>query len=326
MLEGMTSPPFLRSTSIAPSSEPPTAAPLGVLPAQAPPPEISEPSEAPRLYALASILGKVEADARAAHEARVSGTARGSITGLSKVDLELNGAFPEGVTVLLGNTGAGKTAFALQAAASNPYPALFVSCEMAPEELLRRHAARVCRQYLNRFKSGEMAPESVLAHMRQAIEAAPLLSIVDATRAFASPRFLRDAAEIARGDARHLLIVIDSLHSWARGLAEGSEYDVLGEALTELRILSRTTQSAVLIVSEQNRASAGKGGVNSGAGHRQIEYGAEVVIDLQRAENAQADGAGEVDVSLKLAKNRHGAAGKSIALKFNGALQSFREA
>jgi replicative DNA helicase len=281
--------------------------------------------EKPRHYQLSQILGKVEADARAAHEARTTGQPRGSRTGLSKVDQELNGAFPEGASVILGNTGAGKTAFALQVAATNPYPALFVSCEMAPAELLRRHAARVCNQYLNRFKSGEMAPETVVAHMRHAIEAAPLLSIVDATRAFASRKYLRDCAEIARGDAAHLLIVIDSLHSWSRGLGEGSEYDVLGEALAELRMLSHTTQSAVLIVSEQNRASAGKGDVNSGAGHRQIEYGAEIVIALQRAENALADGAGEADVTLKFAKNRHGAAGKSVALKFNGALQSFRE-
>lgn len=283
--------------------------------------------EEPRLFQLADILGKVESDARAAHEARMTGQPRGSITGLKKVDFELNGAFPEGATVLLGNTGTGKTAFALQAAASNPYPSLFVSCEMAPEELLRRHAARVCSQYLNRFKSGELTPESVVAHVRQAIEAAPLLCIVDATRAFASPKYLCDCAQIARGEARHLLIVIDSLHSWSRGLMNGvSEYDVLGQALAELRTLSRVTQSALLIVSEQNRAGAGKDSVNSGAGHRQIEYGAEAMISLVREEKAQADGAGEVDVTLKLVKNRNGAAGKAVPLKFNGALQSFREA
>jgi replicative DNA helicase len=283
--------------------------------------------ETPRLYQLSDILGKVEADARAAHEARTTGHPRGSITGLKKVDFELGGALPEGATVLLGNTGAGKTAFALQAAASNPYPSLFVSCEMSPEELLRRHTARVCNQYLNRFKSGEMTPASVVAHVQQAIEAAPLLSIVDATRAFASPKFLLDAAQIARGDAKNLLIVIDSLHSWSRGMMDGaSEYDVLGEALAELRTLSRITQSALLIVSERNRAGVSKGGVSTGAGHRQIEYGAEVVIDLDRKAEAQADGAGDVDVTLKLAKNRNGAAGKSVALKFNGALQSFREA
>jgi replicative DNA helicase len=30
-------------------------------------------------------------------------------------------------------------------------------------------------------------------------------------------------------------------------------------------------------------------------------------------------------VTLRLAKNRHGAAGKSVPLKFNGALQRFSE-
>ncbi len=45
-----------------------------------------------------------------------------------------------------------------------------------------------------------------------------------------------------------------------------------------------------------------------------------------REEKPQPDGAGEVDVTLKLVKNRNGAAGKAVPLKFNGALQSFREA
>lgn len=283
-------------------------------------------AEKPRLLRLADILGKVEADARAAHEARITGQPRGPVTGLSKVDLELGGALPEGITVLLGNTGAGKTAFALQAATTNPYPTLFVTCEMSPEELLRRHTARVSNQYLNRFKSGEMTPESVLGYVKQAIEAAPLLSLVDATRAYASPKFLFEAAQVARGDDKHLLIVIDSLHSWSRGMMDGaSEYDVLGEALAELRTLSHKTQGSLMVVSERNRANIKKGGVNSGAGHRQIEYGAEVVIDLIRDEQARPDGLGEVDVTLKLAKNRHGAAGKDVPLKFNGALQSFRE-
>ena len=36
-------------------------------------------------------------------------------------------------------------------------------------------------------------------------------------------------------------------------------------------------------------------------------------------------GAGEIAITLTLAKNRHGVTGKKIPLKFNGALQKFTE-
>jgi replicative DNA helicase len=68
------------------------------------------------------------------------------------------------------------------------------------------------------------------------------------------------------------------------------------------------------------------GGINAGAGTRKIEYSAETIIDLERKPDAKEDGAGEVEVLLKLAKNRHGTANKPIRLSFNGALQRFSEA
>jgi replicative DNA helicase len=281
----------------------------------------------PRLCRFADVLGEVVADAHAAHEARVSGQPRGPITGLKKLDAELGGALPPGPTVIHGGPGVGKTAFALQIAASCRCPALLVTCEMAPAELFRRHMARVCGEYLGRFKSGEMHPEAVQQKARQAAEAAPLLSIVDATRAYASPLYLREVAEIARGDARHLLLIVDSLHSWAEAApAAATEYDALNAGLAALRTLAHQLACPVLIICERNRAGMKTDSVNAGAGTRKIEYGAETVLSLDRKEDAREDGAGEVAVTLKFAKNRHGAAGKAVALKFHGAWQRFTEA
>ncbi len=280
----------------------------------------------PRLCRFADVLGEVEADARAAFEARVNKTPRGPVIGLERVDAELGGVLPPGPSILLGNTGTGKTAFSLQAAASCQCPALYVSCEMSPVELLRRHMARVCSEYLNRFKSGEMPPVEVMQKARQAAAAAPLLSLVDATRAYASPTYLRDVAEIARGDSRHLLIVIDSLHAWIESSPIGGpEYDAINAGLAALRTLSYQLACPMLIICELNRASMKAPDVNSGAGTRRIEYGAETVLILDRKENAQQDGAYEVEVNLKFAKNRHGAAGRTTKLLFNGALQRFKE-
>ncbi len=72
----------------------------------------------PRLARLADLLGELEADARARHEAHASGSPRGPTTGLASLDRELGGALAAGTHVLHAGPGAGKTALALQVAAS----------------------------------------------------------------------------------------------------------------------------------------------------------------------------------------------------------------
>jgi replicative DNA helicase len=290
----------------------------------------TEPQPQARLMQLRDVLGDVRRDADAAHEARLTGKPRGAISNLPSLDRELAGAFAPGVHFIHGNAGAGKTAFALQVAADCQCPALFVTCEMAPAELLRRHTARVTRTFLHRLKSGEMSGADVERLTVQAIEAAPDLAFVDATTAPASSLYLLECAKAVKNaapDEKHLLIVVDSLHSWTQGVAtSATEYDSLNEGIGALKRLSALLDCAVLVVSERNRESMkGGDGINSGAGTRKIEYGAETIISLERDAKADEDGAGDVEVAFKLAKNRHGAPGKSIRLRFNGALQSFRD-
>src|SRR5438045_667911 len=118
------------------------------------------PSEAPvnetttpRLLSLAGLLPEWEDDAIAARDAYVNHIPRGPVTGLPELDSALGGNLQPGVTVLQANTGTGKTALALQIAATCGFPALYLSAEMRALELFRRHAARVTGRYLGRFKS-----------------------------------------------------------------------------------------------------------------------------------------------------------------------------
>lgn len=278
------------------------------------------------LLRLADALDDFERDAAAAYTARETGQPRGPQTGFEALDRHLGYALAPGLHAIHGNAGAGKTAFASQLAARCGFPALFVSCEMAPGELLRRHTARETKTYLGKFKSGELSPEAARELARRAIEAAPLLRLLDATRAPAPPDHIRDCARETQGDAQGLLIVVDSVQSWAEGLAGGAgEYEALNEGVKSLRALAHGLNAPILFVSERNRASMKDGGLNAGAGSRKIEYGAETVFDLERDMDAQGDGAGEVEITLRIAKNRHGAAGVALPLKFNGALQRFRE-
>jgi len=294
----------------------------------------SEPAEngaapKPRLLRLCDALTDLRADADAAHEARLSGQPRGAISGLSTLDRELSGAFANGLHILHGNAGTGKTALALQIAADARCPALFVTCEMAPAELLRRHTARTTQTYLGRLKSGEISGADAEALALRAIDAAPDLAFVDATRAAATPAYLQECAQIIRRDAKHFLLVIDSLHTWTQSTASetgASEYEALNAAIRALQMLAANLSCPLLMISERNRDSMKSGGLNAGAGTRKIEYQGETVIDLERKSDAQENGVGEVEIVLKLAKNRHGSIGKPIPLKFHGALQRFSEA
>lgn len=309
-------------TNTAPTNTAPTA-PGESLPSSA---KASPGAAAPRLVKFSSLIDDVVQEASEAHEARLGGAPRHPVTGFSRLDERIGGSLPRaGTVVVLGNTGAGKTAFALQVAAQCAFPSLYVSTEMAPTELFRRQMARLSGTFLGRFKSGELSPAEVKAIAHKTAAALPDLCFIDATRAPANARFILDCAAIAQGDAAHLLVVIDSLHTWTRSNAGGApEYEALGAALSSVQTLSHTLGAPILLICEQSRSAMDGGGVNSGAGNRFIEYGAELVMELQAAKETDAT-TGKTPVTLRLAKNRHGAAGAAVKFAFHGALQRFEE-
>jgi replicative DNA helicase len=289
----------------------------------------------PPLLRLGALLDSLIVDADARHEARLNGRPFGPVTGLPQLDEQLTGALAPGLHILHGSPGVGKTAFALQAAAQCGCACLYVTCEMSPLELLRRHTARVTGTYLGRLKTGELSGAQVRSLAIRAAGEAPLLAILDATEVCAPPAHVLTAAEVTRngasvpGESRppHLLIIIDSLHSWADAFATGEvgEYDRLNEALAALRALSKRLDCPILAIAERNRAGMKAGGQSAGAGSRKIEYGAETVLELQMDDMVAPDANGAVTVELKISKNRNGAAGRPIELRFHGALQRYTE-
>src|SRR4051794_3038193 len=89
------------------------------------------PANAPRLTRLGDLLGEWELDAIDANQARVEQRPRGPVTGLATLDRELGGALAPGMHILHAGPGVGKTAFALQTAASCCSLALYITCEMS---------------------------------------------------------------------------------------------------------------------------------------------------------------------------------------------------
>lgn len=280
-----------------------------------------------------NILAQFDSFADKLEQAIRTGKPFGPVTGFEKVDRELCGAFLPGLHVVQGNTGAGKTAFCLQMACNSGCPTLYVSCELGPLELLRRITARVTKKPLHLFKDpglkDTLSAKDMKRLVREAIATAPNLVIGDATAAYAHPDWIRDMAALIRErqDSEHLLIVIDSLHSWTDELT-GDEYERLSFGIVQLRKLSADLNCPVLYIAEQNRESnrqGSKAGVNAGAGNRAIEYKAETVIGIYAEDNAQPDALGEIPVTLKFNKNRNGSPGKTVKLSFNGSIQRFQE-
>ncbi len=290
-------------------------------------------AEKPQLCRLRDLLDEWQLEAATNHEAYLEQRPRGPVSGLEKLDRDLGGAFSPGLHIVHGQPGTGKTAFGLQVAASCGASALFVTCEMSSLELLRRHTARVTGTFLGRLKSGELAPPTSLALARQAVQAAPDLALLDATRAPASAEFLRDCARIAQEgstcngstpNSRHFLIVLDSLHAWVEGAWPGAmEYEALNFGLSRLRQMAHELGCPLLLLCERNRESMKSGGQSAGAGTRKIEYGAETVLELENDSDIRPNVHGEKIISIRLSKNRHGAAGGKTELLFNGALQKF---
>lgn len=232
-------------------------------------PESNNAPATPQLCRLSQLLGLWSAEAEAAYAARQNGVARGPITGFAKLDSELGGFLCPGLHIVHGQPGAGKTAFAWQVAATCGTPALFVSCEMGALELMRRHTARETSTYLGRFKTGELSPVESLNLAKRAVAAAPLLALVDATQAPANARYLLDCAQVVQGEHRHLLLIVDSVHSWAEGLANGAnEYETLNLGLSALRQLAHRLNCPILAISERNRESMSGGGLSKWSGSR----------------------------------------------------------
>lgn len=289
----------------------------------------------PRLTLLSDLIGEFVADTEAAQKALETGMPRGPITGLTRLDETIGGYFATGLHIIQAAPGAGKSAFSLQTAANCRFPCLYLTAEMSVLELFRRLISRETETYLGRLKSGELGGKEAMRLALQTVEKLPNFALLDGTGSYASPKQILDVAEALkdRANSPHVLVIIDSIQVWAktvRGVdtdfVGASEYELINAALSSLSGLAAELNCPVLAVSHRNRAGnkSNDASLHSAKGSGEVEYLAESVIDLTRKEE-QPDSNGEVEISLKVLKNRHGVPGLNIPLKFCGRIQKFRE-
>jgi replicative DNA helicase len=297
---------------------------------------MNETHTAPPLIHLSDLVSEFVSDTNAAAAAKASGRPRGIITGLSKLDNFFGGYLAPGIHVLQAAPGAGKTAFAMQTASDCAYSALFVSAEMGTLELFRRLIARQTKTFLGRLKTGEISGNQAAALAVQTAQSLEHLKIMDATKQYASPTHIIETAKRFRDAVQtdHVLIVIDSLHVWARAakqsspdLEQADEYSLINHAIGSVNGIAAALKCPVITIAHKNReGNKSKSGDNLHAakGSGAIEYEAESILDLSK-ETETENANGEIEVRAKLQKNRNGVAGASVKLAFNTALMSFRE-
>ncbi len=294
---------------------------------------------APNPALIGDIGGELLAQEEISREAIRTGKAPGPTTGLATLDEEIGGFMARGLHVLLAAPGAGKTSLALQIAGTCGCPALYVTSEMPRVELLRRIIARTTKTYLGKLRGGKMSADELRANITQAATACPMLALYDATTTTATVSDIQAKADAlrARFEASHVLVIVDSITDWALSTANSasanptdSDERVIAElALNGLKSLTAELSGAVLAIAHRNRAGQNaKGGdrLHAAKGTGRYEYIAESVWDLDRDTGQEPDAMQRTKAELTILKNRHGSAGVSIDLEFEGRLQKFTEA
>jgi replicative DNA helicase len=283
-----------------------------------------------KLHMLDEMVSDLIADNDAALDAIKSGHPRGPQTGIEALDKALGGFLENGLHILQATPGAGKTALALQVASDCGFPALYVSAEMPVLELFRRLIARQTNTFLGKLK-GDLSSKNLEDLARNTASKLKHLAIMDATAGIAEPDFIRQVVEGMKSglQAKIVLVILDSLHVWARSLNRGAsgEFEIISEGTARATELAAILNSPVLAICHRNREgnkSKSGAGLHSARGSGDIEYEAWTVLDLNRDLDKREDANGEVEVTMKFYKNRSNGITEPIETLFCGRLQSFK--
>jgi replicative DNA helicase len=278
-----------------------------------------------RLQWASALLPQVLADAKARRLQReTTGSAvLGVSTGVAQLDNMLGG-FNEGLYLLAGPPGMGKTTLALQiaAAATTDVPVVVVTFEHGPANITLKLLCARAGVNLHDVQRGY----ADLAKLRAAAEAwepvAQRLAVVEGSSQLTVAQVRAQARRAMRQhQTERCLVVVDYLQLWAKvaedlrgNFSVRERVDMLGGLLRELALGLRSPVLALALAS-QNR-SAGNYGNGKGSAaldslkeSGDLEYAADVVLFLTEAQERIATPPARA-VELTVAKNRHGDTGK----------------
>ena len=274
-------------------------------------------------------------------------------TGWDSLDKALDGGLYEGLYVIPGTPGTGKTALALQMAfqiAQQQQDVLYISMEMGEEEIYERHISRISYQLFwhdekNRHKAKtvhSMIQEGkTVAQAREVFKkVAPYLR-TECSVGTIDADDIRRIVEIYEYELNSLPVVfIDYLQILKAHDAHMTDKQAVDYNVLRLKQLSRDFKIPVVILSSMNRMSYSD--VISMAALKEsgaIEYTADVCLGLQHANMEQIKtgtsagkaektirqmkGKSERDMEIVILKNRNGKIGEELSFSYYAMFHNF---
>lgn len=247
---------------------------------------------------------------------------------------EILGGFQEGLTIVGGGPGIGKTTYALQTAryaAEHEAPVLFVTYENSPEGLTRKGLCSIEGLNPRDVRRGQVPAETVRAAAKRWQRETRRLAFVEGTADLTTNRIRTKAKRhAARFGADRCLIVLDYLQLFAKR-SEQFEYESdqrerVQKAGNEIRAAGMSLRSPVLAIASQSRKAGNYGGddaqenetgsarLDSLKESGDLEYSADAVAFLtppiSNPDRASRTVEPNRAVDLTIAKNRHGETGR----------------
>ncbi len=275
-------------------------------------------------------------------------------TGWKSLDQVLDGGLYEGLYVLPGTPGTGKTAFAMQMAfqiAQQKKDVLYISMEMSEEELYERHISRISYQLFWHDEKNKHKAKTVHSIIQEGATVPQAKEIFKKVSPYLRTECsvgtldaddIRQIVEIYEYELNSLPVVfIDYLqilkaHDTHMTDKQAVDYNVL-----RLKQLSRDFKIPVIILSSMNRMSYSD--IISMAALKEsgaIEYTADVCIGLQlsnmdqikvgtstgKVEKTirQMKGKTERDMEIVILKNRNGKIGDEVQFKYYAMFHHFK--
>ena len=274
-------------------------------------------------------------------------------TGWDSLDKALDGGLYEGLYVIPGTPGTGKTALALKMAfqiAQQQQDVLYISMEMGEEEIYERHISRISYQlFWNDEKSRHKAKtvHSIIQEGKTVAQAREIFKKVapylrtECSVGTIDADDIRNIVEIYKYELNSLPVVfIDYLQILKAHDAHMTDKQAVDYNVLRLKQLSRDFKIPVVILSSMNRMSYSDvismvALKESGA----IEYTADVCLGLQHANMEQIKtgtsagksektirqmkGKSERDMEIVILKNRNGKIGEELSFSYYAMFHHF---
>ncbi len=254
----------------------------------------------------------------------------GLSTGFPTLDRTLQGLQPGRVYLLAAPPKLGKSLLANRIAgsvAAGGSPALYVTFEMAPEDLAEAHVCRLGGVSVAKARSGMLGPVELQRWEDGAAQLVALAALYyqqGTTRTTLDAVAAALAALRARHDAETVLLVVDYLQKWAIGGGgfgdQRARVQALSAQLTELASAERVPVLAIVSLARAGYGEKARGSANVAtlkeAG--ELEYDASAVLFLREPEQTEGllrvAAPGAHVLYLDVALNRYGEAREAIRL------------